>query len=55
METSALTILGNVITALIGYMEQVLTMILENEIALIAVGFFVIGGAIGLALRLIGR
>lgn len=52
---NALTLLGTVITALIGYMEQILEMIMSNEIALIAVGFFVIGGAIGLALRLIGR
>ena len=52
---SALTLLGTVITALIGYVEQMLGMIMENELALIVIGFFVIGGAIGIALRLIGR
>lgn len=52
---SALTLLGTVITALISYVEQMLGMIMENELALIVIGFFVIGGAIGIALRLIGR
>lgn len=57
METNSLTSLGTAITAIVGYMGDIVTTITKagNEIMLIPVAVFVIGAAIGLASRLIGR
>lgn len=53
---NALTSLGTLFTEFSGWMGDIVTTITSegNEIMLIPVGFFVVGGIIGLAKRLIG-
>lgn len=57
MEANSLTQLGTAVTAVMGYMGDIVTEITSagNEILLLPVAIFMVGGAIGLASRLIGR
>lgn len=52
-----MAVLGTLFTGFTGFMTEIVaTMTAEgNELMLIPVGLFVVGGAIGLASRLIGR
>lgn len=52
-----MTGIGTIFTALTGYMGNIVsTMTAEgNELMLLPIGIFVVGAAIGLASRLIGR
>ena len=52
-----MTSLGTLFTAFTGWMSDIVeTMTASgNEIMLLPIGIFVVGGAIGLAARLIGR
>lgn len=53
MEGNALTAVGQVVTAMFGYMSEVVTTIVDEPLLLIPVGIFVAGAGIGLAKRLI--
>lgn len=53
--SGAMEVLGQVVTAVIGYMGELVDVIVAEPILLLPVGIFVVGGAIGLASRLIGR
>lgn len=57
MEANSLTQLGTAVTAVMGYMGDIVTEITSagNEILLLPIAIFMVGGAIGLASRLIGR
>lgn len=55
METNVLTSLGTIITAIMGYVGQVLSEIAGNQLLLIPFAFFLIGGAIGITMRLLGK
>lgn len=55
MESSVLTTLGTIITQLMTYVGEVLSTIAGNQILLLPIAFFVIGGAIGLVMRLMGK
>lgn len=52
-----MTSLGTLFTSITGWMGDIVTTMTKtgNEIMLIPVGIFVVGAAIGLASRLIGR
>lgn len=54
---STMTQIGTVVTAMTGWMGNIVTTITAegNEIMLLSIGIFVVGAAIGLAGRLIGR
>ena len=54
--TSSMTSLGTVFTQFTTWMSDMVGTITKdgNEILLLAIGFFVVGGIIGLARRLIG-
>lgn len=54
---NSLTSLGTLFSTITGWMGDIVTTITSsgNEIMLIPVGIFVVGAAIGLASRLIGR
>ena len=53
MTENALANLGTAVTAVIGYMGEMVTEIVGNPILLIPVAIFLAGAAIGLANRLI--
>ena len=57
MEATSLTSLGTAVTAVVGYMSDIVETITAsgNEIMLLPIAIFMVGGAIGLASRLIGR
>ncbi len=50
---TGLEAVGQVVTAMFGYMTEVVTTITDKPILLIPVGIFVAGAGIGLAKRLI--
>lgn len=53
MGESVLATLGSVVTYLIGQFGDMADKLLETPLALIGLGFFVIGGSIGLVKRII--
>lgn len=54
---NAMTQIGTVVTSVTGWMGNIVSTITAegNEIMLLSIGIFVVGAAIGLAGRLIGR
>ena len=55
MESSALlTTLGGLFTQITTWMGNIATTITSNELYLLGIGMFVVGGAIGLVKRIIG-
>lgn len=55
--SSAMTGIGTIVTSVTGWMGNIVQTITAegNEIMLLSIGIFVVGAAIGLAGRLIGR
>lgn len=53
MATTALDTLGTVVTYLLGQFTDMAGELLNTPLALIGIGFFVIGGSIGLVHRII--
>ncbi len=53
MADTALATLGTVVTYIIGEFTDMASTLLETPLALIGLGFFVIGGTIGLVHRII--
>lgn len=55
--TSSMTGISTLVTSFLGWMGDIVETMTAtgNEIMLIPIGLFVVGGAIGLASRLIGR
>lgn len=54
---AAMTGIGTIVTSVTGWMGDIVTTMTAegNEIMLLSIGIFVVGAAIGLAGRLIGR
>ena len=48
---SVITTITNIGTAIIGWVGQIITLITSNELLLISVGFFCVGGAVALLKR----
>lgn len=55
--SAAMTGIGTIVTSVTGWMGNIVTTMTAegNEIMLLSIGIFVVGAAIGLAGRLIGR
>ena len=53
--TSLLTSLGEVVTAVLGYIPKITEAIMGSPILLLTMGFLLIGGAIAIFGRLISR
>lgn len=53
--TSLITTLGEVVTAIFGWVGEVGTTIVSTPILLLTTGFLVLGGAIGIFGRLLSR
>lgn len=53
--TALITQLGEVVTAIFGWVGEVGTIIVETPLLLITTGFLVLGGAIGIFGRLLSK
>lgn len=51
---TVMEVLGTVVTAVMGYMGELVDIIVAEPLLLIPVGIFLVGASIGLAKRLIG-
>lgn len=53
--STLLTSLGEVVTAVLGYIPEISSAIMESPILLLTMGILLIGGAIGIFGRLLSR